>query len=504
MAKFNTSYMRSVKVDVDVILFFLLLAILAALPLITHTVMIQHISPTINNAISDTGSYGDVVVYYKFIFLIITTIVLIGLFLYKMVVTNYTIKSSYINLPVTIMFLLIISSMLFSDYKTISVFGDFHRHQGALTFLSYLLIFIIASNTVFTKRKLRLIFHALIPLILVNTILSVINFYGYNIWPLVSMITFSFPTLAPGSFFGSTFGHPNHLSGIGSVLTLLFSTKAILTPATKDKILNILLSTLSFTMVLCSLSTSGFLTILIFIPLLALIVYKAPKSRVKLLTIISIIVLFSFVFITLNFHNNEIWNNSIGYFTNEGDPNSKKQTYNVKPKQLDTAKPSEQLDDVDLSLPTPGVGPGNGRLYIWKKTIELINKRPLLGYGLDTLGYYFPQGDSAKISNIGGGENVFVDKPHNTYLGFVFGLGLPFLLVFALLIFRHFWEHIKIIKNYIDDELHIMIMSLFIGWFAYLFQGLINDPIASTAPVFWVLFGVNVSILRELKELKNS
>ena len=40
-----------------------------------------------------------------------------------------------------------------------------------------------------------------------------------------------------------------------------------------------------------------------------------------------------------------------------------------------------------------------------------------------------------------------------------------------------------------------MLLCIVGGCLAYLFQGLFNDSIIGTAPIFWVIFGVGVSLL---------
>src|SRR3989442_11666503 len=67
------------------------------------------------------------------------------------------------------------------------------------------------------------------------------------------------------------------------------------------------------------------------------------------------------------------------------------------------------------------------RLYFWRHTLQLLAKRPIVGYGPETLVLVFPQGWDAERSRLFG-EMLFtppkVDKAHNETLDMAMSIGV--------------------------------------------------------------------------------
>ena len=146
--------------------------------------------------------------------------------------------------------------------------------------------------------------------------------------------------------------------------------------------------------------------------------------------------------------------------------------------------------------PDAGVSPGTGRLYIWKETLKLVTKKPLVGYGMDTLSYTFPQNDLEKIAGLGS-YAIYVTKPHNVFIGYAYGAGVPALIVF--LIFNAFgamaflgWF---ISRRKSAEPPDLLILCAHLGWAAYLVQAFVNDDLISTAPLWWALFGTGAGMI---------
>lgn len=73
---------------------------------------------------------------------------------------------------------------------------------------------------------------------------------------------------------------------------------------------------------------------------------------------------------------------------------------------------------------------GSGRLYIWRKTAELIPQRPLLGGGPDTLGLRADIGFERFNETTGTMIQARVDDAHNEYLNILANQGLLGLLTY--------------------------------------------------------------------------
>ena len=169
------------------------------------------------------------------------------------------------------------------------------------------------------------------------------------------------------------------------------------------------------------------------------------------------------------------------------------------------APPGDAAYTTDFDLPDyfpkPGISPGTGRLYIWKDTLRLIMRKPLTGYGMDTLSYAFPQNDLEKVAGMGS-YDIYITKPHNIYIAYAYGAGIPALLAFLLLnilgaaaFLRYF-----ISRKKSREAPDLMIMCSLLGWAAYLVQAFVNDDLISTAPLWWTLLGVGLGLINASTE----
>lgn len=139
---------------------------------------------------------------------------------------------------------------------------------------------------------------------------------------------------------------------------------------------------------------------------------------------------------------------------------------------------------------------GSARGYIWSRTIPLLDKCLVTGYGPDTYAFVFPQNDYlAKYYSYDEGFNVIVDKPHNMYLQIFMSSGLIALIAFLWICGFYIVDCIRLYalkKNYRAEQYFgISIMLAVIG---YLAAGFFNDSVVSVAPVFWILLGTGVAL----------
>lgn len=501
----------------DQTIFFLLLIIVAIIPILVQLAQVQLASPLNSMTAFDSGIKYETVSYYRFLFLSGVVAVLLAIFIYKIVREGFEISFDYTSLPLVILFLLILISGMFAEYKTISLYGLYNRHEGTMTYLIYLILFFIAANVSYAGKKAHWFLYALSPFVLVNIFLSGLSFYGVNVlkWPFITNLLVPISLHVDGSFgtgsiFNSTLGNRDYLSGFAGVLTITFLTGAILARKKGIKIWHICFSVLSFAILLTTFATSGFFTVLVLMPVVILFIFYSQQRKNRFFTFIITLLSFVLVFAALNYHNPAVWDKTVGFLLGQKSIAIQQQV--TKSDQIDTKSVPIITNQKTGVLASENNTPnnvnaksawtlGSGRLYIWRKTIELAVKHPVLGYGLDTLAFYFPQEDTSKVSGIGG-IDVIIDKPHSLYLDIAFGSGLMALTSFLALIGLHFWNYIKFFKRSLDNEKRIFLAVLFIAWSAYLVQGLFNDSIIGTAPVFWILFGVSISALRE--ELKHT
>lgn len=504
--------------SVDRMLTGLLLFMLIVVPLLTRVAVIDFTSPVISGTALDSGIKADVFTYYKFVWLQIVTGLLVLGFLYKMMAKGYVIPASYINIPLLLMFTFTSLSGMLAENKMIAMFGQYNRHEGTLTYLIYFALFFIAANIVYTEKRVRMLIYAAYSLLLVNVCLGIAYFYGANLLDNAFVRGILLPAgmdqRSMSGFFNSTINNPNYVSGIGGTLTVLFLAKAMFSRSVKEKILDLLGACLGFILVLTSLSTSGFVTTVVMMPVLILLLACGSRKKEGIIALTAAVVLFSGIFTVLEKHNPQVWNESLGFFLGSSEKKISMELYketekasriNQKRSFLDVQVASAAADDTEdeFNLPPQQWSAGTGRTYIWSKTLELVKQHPIFGLGNDTLAYHFPQDDPYKNSGIND-ANTVVDKPHNMYIGMAYGSGIIVLLVFLFMGLRHIWCHLVLIKNKISTERTGLVAALFAGWCAYLVQALFNDSIIGTGFIFWILFGIGVALLRQEREEKET
>ena len=497
----------------DWLLLIILLFILIIVPLQNHLTPINHAGPTISASILDSGTKYEFASYYKFVWLLVGTALLLAGFVYKMLKQNYTIPRDYAALPAVVMFALVLLSGIFAHNITLSLVGHWDRHEGTLTQLSYLLVFFIAASIAYPIQKTRWFTYILYALTAVNAVLIQLYFYGNNILKSPLILTLFLPSgfspngLSAGSYINSTFGNPDFASGFGGMMTVMFLARAVLARPLRQRIIDLVFAVIAFSIVPASLATSGFFTIVAALPIVVVLLLLGPDRKMGALTGAAALLAFALVLFIQVQHNPAVWNKSMGFFTKTAPSilNTSSQAQNNNPAasqgQNASPPPAQTGGQDDFNLPPAGWSAGTGRTYIWRKTIELVEKRPILGYGLDNLPYYFPQDDPYKNSGLYD-PNIIVDKPHNTYLDIAFGSGVLALLAFLALLLRHAWLNIKLLRHGIRGETGVFLAGSLALWCGYLIQGMFNDSTIGVSIVFWLLSGVSASVLKQELEKK--
>lgn len=138
---------------------------------------------------------------------------------------------------------------------------------------------------------------------------------------------------------------------------------------------------------------------------------------------------------------------------------------------------------------------GSGRGFIWSRTLPLILKSPLVGYGADTFAAVFPQNDlKGKIITYGD-ANQLVDKPHNYYLEVATNTGLISLVAILGIFITYIIGCFKTYKKMnFRDNYYILSLGVFLSVMGYLGAAFYNDSTVAVAPVFWVILGMGIAI----------
>jgi len=505
------------SIAVDRILAWIFIGAVGLLPLLVRVKLIEFASPKIIHDLVDSGMKADIFSYYKWLFLLIVSITAISLLLFKIVAYRYELRSSYLNIPLLVLASFTLFSGALSDFPGISMIGMYNRHEGSLTYLCYFTLAFVALNTDFKKSIGRNILRAFYVLVSINLIIILFDFYGKDLLNSQIVRSVIVPSYLPHSgmqgHLNSTLSNPNYVSGFSASLVAFFFSAALLEARWVHRAISSLCAVMAFAMLIASLSASGFITLVVVIPLIFILSLPLSRKRVQsIFTGTSVLAACFLVLLTLNAHNPKVWEESIGALSNlsssidrqiSSSTTLKQLSYLVQPKPVEAAPANssapqteaahqEKVND-DFNLPKPSVAPLTGRVYIWEKTLDLIKQRPILGYGHDTLTYYFPQNDREKIANLWDYEEI-VTKPHNFYLDMAFSSGVPALVALGVLIILHLYRTLKFLIGNAGSKLVSFSAGLFAFTCAFLIQWLVNDSVIGTSVVFWTLLGVSASI----------
>lgn len=142
---------------------------------------------------------------------------------------------------------------------------------------------------------------------------------------------------------------------------------------------------------------------------------------------------------------------------------------------------------------------GNGRGYIFSRTIPMMKDTAILGHGADTYCLFFPHKDYVgKLNSASFAENlnIVVDKPHNMYMGAWVGTGgvsvVALLVMFAIYIVQSFKLYFR---NRFDNKDFTTYagVGIFLGIVGFLMAGLVDDSTVSVMPMFYTLLGTGIA-----------
>ncbi len=128
---------------------------------------------------------------------------------------------------------------------------------------------------------------------------------------------------------------------------------------------------------------------------------------------------------------------------------------------------------------------GTYRIFLWKRTIQLIHEYPLLGSGPDTFVIRF----MAKYTNdiVAIGPLTLNDTAANVYLTMLINIGVVGLLNYIAFLFFQIKNGIKKINKYSA--------ILLIAMTCYIIQDFFNLSIVIVTPIFWLLMALHYTSL---------
>lgn len=149
---------------------------------------------------------------------------------------------------------------------------------------------------------------------------------------------------------------------------------------------------------------------------------------------------------------------------------------------------------------------GSNRGYEWGATIPMLKDYIIKGSGPDNYPIAFNQDDFiAKLNLVDFDANIVVDKPHNMYLQIAINTGvislIALLILWGMYIVSSLILYSRVSFTKTEEIIGGACMISIIG---YLMAALFNDSVNSVAPLFWLIFGMGISINCRLKNRMNA
>lgn len=365
--------------------------------------------------------------------------------------------------------LISILSTLFSIDKNIAIFGKDFRHEGLLSVLSYLYLFLnwhINGNIKDAKKYIKLI-----------VVISVLN-SAYSLFQIYTSFDFIVRykdhlnlTMASGMI-----GNPNFLGSliVTSLSILTYSFFGDDNDLTKKALLIILL----FISLINCQSTGPMLTYIIVVLFLVFYLLKNKVFNIKRFIYIALLLSFTFIFIN---RINAIFNNDFSISNKNG--------------ELSISNKSDELSVKGIKETFKSGG--NGRITIWKNSLNIFKKHPWLGVGYDNFYLAYPNEEfngmtlsivSGEVKIINDSVLIF-DNAHNVYLHQLISCGIFGSILFLILYVLVFISALKS-KNVIN-------FILLGGFIAYSIQGFANINVIQITPIYYLIMGLILCLNKE-------
>ena len=365
---------------------------------------------------------------------------IINIILFIIICRKKEYKKNIVDLLLILIVLFGIIATIFAYNSQISLFGKIDRHEGLFTIIYYLSLFLISSFL--NKKSKKIIVYSIL-------IISFIEI-GYSLFqkiefPAVKVVYNHFRPWASGFVY-----NPNFL-GIFALFGLSYSIGLFLD--NKNDTMNIIyaLLILFFIYGLMNANTLSVLVGLIIVMLVALIYSIKNKLYIK----IGIVFVILTIMITFT------------HFTN--------QTTLVK----DMIQTKEESVSMVSGTAKNTIDYGTGRIYIWKKTIQIVPNYLVHGIGIDNFYYIL---DGKPIIR----KNQYYDKAHNELLQILVTEGLLCCLTYIIMYFI-------IIKNGIKNSFKNKEIYYILPVVGYIVQAMFNISVITVSPIFYIAMGLNMN-----------
>lgn len=293
---------------------------------------------------------------------------------------------------------------LFGINPTNSIWGSNFRHQGFMTLMSGIIIFLLLRSSSLSKKML--------PIFRKTAIISTFLVALFALWQVIQINIFHNHAISTynGRIVG-TLGNPNFLAGYLVMLLpfVLWYRQKI------NKLLQLIIILLIILTTFYTDSRAAYLAI-VFLFLVYSLRLISKLNISKIVIGLSMILIFFglFQFADLFVYKNTIFKDPVPVIKERGCPES-----------WPTKYPWKIITDIhkNIVLSSGREAPCDNRLLIWTVGLEALNKQPVLGYGQDNFELAIPTG-----------KMHLTDNAHNIFLETAMSSGIIGLFFYVLIL----------------------------------------------------------------------
>ena len=346
------------------------------------------------------------------------------------------------NILLLVFAILALLSTICSENIKTAILGNYNRYEGLLSIYSYLVLYFCSKYLLNYKKTtlLKILYAVYIPICLLGIAQYYIKPESYKLYPI-------FNKNACG-----TFGNTNFMSSFVSMGLPIFVTTYIL----NNSKISLLTSSIVFFCLVACMARSGWVASILFFAILIIYLMKNRKKEYFKRAFI-ILMIFVAIFLMLYFQKQSVVKNKIRVVKN------------------DVLKITQNRAQNEI---------GSGRLQIWKVTLELMQKYPILGVGPDNMEQGIMNNLTPTSIDYIVKTKTKIDKAHNEYLQIGATIGIPALIVYLTFLALTIIPKLKLAFK--DKDLFIVINTIIV----YLVQAFFNISTIGIAPLLWIALGI--------------
>ncbi|NCO66244.1 MAG: hypothetical protein COW32_01390 [Candidatus Aquicultor secundus] len=417
--------------------------------------------------------YGeDMYALPKVTFLYVATLLLAIVYVVRSVKDGaFVLRRTPLDIPVLLIVTYAAISLLLSDGPLLGLVGKYKRYEGLPSLICYALIYFFTVQSIKGEKHLE----RMIKIMSVG--FALVSFYG-----LLQLFGLDFPTVLHfGSRVQSSFGNPILFGSYLVVMLPLLFVLARNSDEERWRLFSWSLIALGSINLIYTESRGAWLGLLAVV--IAIIAKPKKPGALK------------------------------SKRPKKG--RSKKQTLkSLKPKNRFTvivvavavcavvvgslfAAPNSHLGQRLVSTFAFSEGSAATRIEIWKASLAMVSDRPLFGYGLEQMGYWFPLYKTAQHVSLA--PNGIADRTHNDLLQAAVDMGLPGLLLYMWIFVIAVLGLFKNRGRLHETPYSTGLFAALIGYFAQAQTGI---PAVFISPLVWSMLGASVNISYQGKETR--